>query len=286
MTEKKRSYVLAGVCFLLLAGILWGRKACEEMKTKTEKTEYEIVCLGDSVLGQFRDEDGVVRLLEERTGLKIYNGAFGGTNMSRINTERSMSEQHDSLSMAALSEAIAYRDFGVQRTLRIKDNATEYFADTVKELADIDFSRVDILFIEHGTNDYNNGVPIDNAEDPYDVYSFGGALRSSIRSLRKAYPGLRIILMTPTYSWFPFKDETCETWNTGYGYLEDYVNKELQIGEEMGVEVIDNYHDLYPHETMEDWKTYTRDGLHLNEAGRRLLAGAMAEYIGEHKGEQ
>jgi len=45
------------------------------------------------------------------------------------------------------------------------------------------------------------------------------------------------------------------------------------------MEFIDMYHDLYPHEEWEDWKRYTRDGMHLNEAGRRLMAEKIAREL-------
>ena len=61
------------------------------------------------------------------------------------------------------------------------------------------------------------------------------------------------------------------------------MNAQLRAGEELGIEVIDVYHDFYPHEKWEDKDLYTRDGLHPNEAGRKLLAQRIAEEL--RKGE-
>ena len=146
-------------------------------------------------------------------------------------------------------------------------------------MENIDFGQVKILLIGHGLNDYHGGAPLDNPDNPYDEYSFAGALRSSITALKKAYPDMRIILVTPTYSWYLVQGQTCEELDAGYGVLEVFVEKEKEVAAELGVEVIDLYHDFYPHETWEDLYVYTDDGLHPNEAGRQKIAEKLAEYL-------
>jgi len=60
------------------------------------------------------------------------------------------------------------------------------------------------------------------------------------------------------------------------------VNAEIAAAEELGIEIIDIYHDLYPHEEWEDWMLYSVDGLHPNEAGRVLLAQVITDYFRNH----
>lgn len=246
-----------------------------------EKSVYKIVCLGDSIFGQIRGETSITHIMEEILQEKIFNGAFGGSNMSRLDNSRSLAYPTDGLSMAALAQAIGYDDFRVQRNVKIEayGNGTEYFGETLEMLSGIDFQQVEVLFIEHGANDYHAEIPLINSADVYDTYTFGGALRMIIETLRERFPSLRIILVTPTYSWSERLQLTCEEWNTGHGYLEDYVNLEIQIAEEYGIEVIDNYHDFYPHEEWEDLRIYTTDGLHPNEAGREKIARRLADYL-------
>ena len=248
---------------------------------KEDKITYPIVCLGDSILGATRDETSVTYLLQEDLGVEVFNGALGGTTLSRQEGKSRFAYKKDGLSFAALAQAIAYEDFGVQRTIYIHEPGTDYFKETIDELAMIDFSQVEILFIDHGINDYNASFPIYNEEDQYDEYSFTGALRSSIELLQQKYPDLRIILITPTYSWFLYLEQTCEERYAEYGYLEDYVNAELLVAEELDVEIIDHYHNFYPHENWEDWSIYTTDGLHPNEAGRRKIAESLANYLNQ-----
>lgn len=265
--------IISAVLFcVLLLGTFPLRKSSEEYAPR-------IVVLGDSVLGQVRDETAVSEQLSALMGCEVFNGAMGGTSASRINREGRLSYSKDSLSFSMISRAALLEDFGWQQATRVRESATEYFPEVIDGLEKIDFSGVEILLVNYGVNDYHAGVPLDNPYDPYDPYTFAGAFRGGVSAWQKAYPNLRIILLTSTYSWYEFTGETCEEKDEGGGILEDYVNAEIQVAEEMGVEVLDLYHDFYPHETWEQWVYYTNDGLHPNEAGRQMLAETIAAYL-------
>lgn len=263
------SAVLFGVLFLSTFPL---RKTCKVYFPR-------IVVLGDSIFGQTRDETSVSSQLSALLEQEIFNGALGGTCASRVNREGRLAYSKDSLSFVEISRAAALDDFGWQQATRVRESNTEYFPEVIDDLEKIDFSSVDILLVQYGLNDYHAGVPLDNPEDPYDPYTFAGAFRSAVACWREAYPEIRIILLTSTYSWYEYAGKTCEEMDEGGGILEDYVNKEIQVAEEMGVEVLDLYHDVYPHDTWEDRNLYTHDGLHPNEAGRTLLAEAVAAYL-------
>lgn len=238
-----------------------------------------ILVLGDSIFGQVRDETSVSALLSQLLGQEVYNGALGGTCFSRIDVEGRLAFTKDSLSFASISRAAALDDFGLQQATIVRESATEYFPEVIDDLEQTDFTGVDILLVQYGINDYHAGVPLENPHDPYDPYTFAGALRSGLSAWQEAYPNIRIVLLTSTYSWYEPTGETCEEKDEGGGILEDYVNMEIRVAEEMKVEVVDLYHDVYPHETWDDRKLYTADGLHPNEAGRRLLADIVASYL-------
>lgn len=243
------------------------------------KKDYQVICLGDSVIANNRDETSVTAVMEDILGVSVYNGAFGGTTASCKNTENRAAVAMDSVSLTELVDAICQENFAVQNaSIRSyvnsigTDVAIKYFPEGVYGFNDIDWDKVEIIVIEHGANDYLAGTALDNPQNPYDVYTYGGALRTALQELQEKKPNVRVILCTPTYCWFVADEESCEEKNLGGGYLEDYVNLELQIAEEFGVEIVDNYHDSGIGGDFADWSVYTEDGLHLNEAGRRLIA--------------
>lgn len=243
------------------------------------RVSYDAVFLGDSVYGLCRDETSIAAKVQDKTGLKCYNGGLGGTVLGRADAERRLGYTKDSVSAAGLVRSFVVKDFGVQKTVRVREPATDYFEDTLGDLGQIDFDQVKILFIGSGLNDYHAGNPIESTENPYDEYTYCGAIRSIVRELRHAYPDLRIIFITPPYTWYTVPELTCEEYDLGGGVLEDYVNAEIGLCQALDVEVIDIYHDFYPHDTWEDLYLYTDDGLHPNEASREKIAQTIADYL-------
>lgn len=263
----------AAILFVLVMAVTF-----PDRQEELVRTAYPVVILGDSLTGQCRDETSVAAQLEALIGMPVFNGAFGGTCMA-MQGEVQDNYTTDLLNMVSLSKAMAADDFGVQQTVRTTRDIMYYFQDTVDELECIDFDRVEVLILAFGINDYHAGIPIDNEKNPLDETSYGGALRSVLTTLQKRYPDMRIILATPTYAWYVSEGLTCEEYDTGAVYLEEYVAKEISIAKEFGVEVVDFYHDVYTHERWEDWKLYTEDGLHPNAKGRALLAGILAKML-------
>ena len=248
---------------------------------ESKEVSYKIVCMGDSIIGNERGETSITSIMSRELSVPVYNGAFGGTTMTCRETEKRAAVTTDTLSMAKLSEAVAQQDFYVQNAGITRSSAMEYFPESVYGFQYIDFDDVEILVIEHGVNDYLTGVPLDNEQDPYDVYTFGGALRYTLETLQNQYPDMRIILVTPTYCWFLYEKLTCEEKNLGQGFLKDYVDLEKEIAALYQVEVVDNYYEsgIGAEERFEDWEIYTQDGVHLNEAGRALVASRIIECI-------
>ena len=254
--KKKILYsVTAAVLFVLLLVLFFPGDR------EYQRIPYDVVFLGDSVYGLCRDETSIAAKLQEKTGLKCYNGGLGGTVLGRADAERRLGYTKDSISAAGLVRSFVVKDFGVQRTVHIREAATDYFEDTLGDLGQIDFDQVKILFIGSGLNDYHSGTPIESTADPYDEYTYCGAIRSIVKELREAYPELRIIFITPPYTWYTDPELTCEEYDLGGGVLEDYVNAEIGLCEALNVEVIDIYHDYYPHDTWDDLYLYTDDGL-------------------------
>ena len=266
--------ILAAILFVL--AVVWTK----DYDKGTDNT-YKIVCLGDSNLGNARNCLGTIALLEAKIGQPILNGAFGGSMMTDITGKKT--EYYSALSMYQIAVSICNNNFGVQKSAidtLARTNYLNYFEDGMEQLAKVDFDEVEILIIEHGVNDYLSGIPVDNGRDPYDTDTFCGTIRTVITMLQKEYPNLRIILVTPAYC-APVSGNgeyrPCDTFDYGGGYLEDYVNAEIEVAKEMNVEVIDLYHELEINE--ENISTYLYDGLHFSEYGMEVLAEFLGDYL-------
>lgn len=266
--------VLAAVLFVLLFVVTFRGRAVDK-----KGEQPTVVAFGDSVLGLIRDETSVTFLLQEKLGETVFNAGFGGTCMAKNADNLQLSYPKNCLNMAGLVNAILGEDFGVQHAVRWRESNMEYFPEVVDALEAVDFAKVEVVLIQHGINDYHAGTPIENPENRYDEYTFAGALRTAVETLKKVNPSLRIVLVTPTYSWYAERKQTCEEINFGGGLLEEYVNAEIDVALELGVEVIDVYHDFYTHEKWVDKDLYTWDGIHPNEAGREMLAERIAEVL-------
>lgn len=255
---------------------------------RAKEASYDIVFLGDSVIGNTDANAGVTDIVEEMLGKSVFNGAFGGTTCCQGTDLLWGSVTSGEWSMTRLADAIAYRDFKSQLgTMNYADSYSEvnaqalyYFKDRMQELSRIDFARVEVLVIEHGTNDYNCGRRLDNPEDLYDTATFGGALRHSLEVLGEAYPDMAIVLLSPIYCEFGENGELpCDSWDSGYGTLDAYVELEREIAEEYGVYYIDAYHESGIRQ--ENAKEYLYDGLHLTQEGREKLGQFVAECLKE-----
>lgn len=247
---------------------------------KPKEREAAVVVFGDSVMGEVRDGTAVPAQLETLLGRRVYNAGFGGTCAARTEQGEPLDYIWGTFSLVELAKAVEAGDFGVQQSVVMRESNTEYFAEVIDGLEQIDFSDVEIVLIQQGLNDYHRGVLIEDPENPCDEHTFLGALRVAVHSLKSRNPEVRVMIVTPLFTWYTDeRQKTCEAADYGGGVLEDYVNAEIALAEELGIEVIDLYHDFFPHEEWEDWRLYSRDGMHPNEAGREKMAGRIAEYI-------
>lgn len=273
--------IIYGICGTLLILVLLPVLLRSDRQTDIQA---EVLFLGDSIIGQYRDETSIPWLVAQQTGMSVVNGDFGGTTMSRQNREGRDAYYWDGLSFSQLAKAVAAQDFGGQQTIRTKNYVTMHFGDIVDELDRLDLSSVRTMVISYGMNDYTTGSPICNPDDPEDPYTMEGAMRTGIGLLQQSYPNLRIIFVSPTYCWWFIDTEGsvvdfCENHDFGGGHLEEYVEAQRKVAQECGVEFLDLYHGYYPNEKLEDWHLYTEDGIHPNEAGRRKIAETLATYL-------
>ena len=249
----------------------------------------KIVNFGDSIFGKRRPPEDISTYLAEYTGAETYNIGFGGCRMS----EQSYDPPFDVFGMYRLADAVASGDYSSQEAAfdaePIEEPLPDYFAEALKTLEGIDFSKVDIVTIAYGTNDYTAKQPLDS-EDKYDINSYGGALRYSIEKLSSAFPNMKLVICSQTYRFWRKDGVVTDDSNTlycGENKLTDFVKKTKEIAEEYGLDYINNYDgDIVINESNRDVCFYETDGTHPIIPGIKIIAENISNYLTKKYGEE
>lgn len=233
-----------------------------------DRGEVNIVVLGDSIWDLVRDETGIDAVLEEKLDCNVYNLAISGTGASL----RLAEDKVEMWNGQSLTRMVSH----------ITGNGEAAITDTEEagELIDsIDYDSVDYFIIAYGLNDYFNAVPIDG-ENPLDIYTYGGALRSAISMLQESYPNAKIILMSQTYCQnYSYGKIVADSndFDYGAGFGTAYVTKAQEIAEEYDLIFVDVYHKMNINRN--NGLKYLIDATHLTEKGREKYASILAEYL-------
>lgn len=241
-----------------------------------------VVNFGDSIFGKRRPPEDISTYLAKITGATVYNCGFGGCHMSNH-----YSEIYNPFSMCNLADAIVSGDWTAQEnalTVTGSSDVPSYFAEALAILKGLDFSKVDIITIAYGTNDWTADNNIENNNDLYSKNTFAGALRYSIEKLLTAYPNLKIFICSQTYRFWMDDDgafiEDSDTKENGYKVkLTDYVAKTEEIAKAYHLPFIDNYYSLGFN--MFNRSKYFKgiDGTHPLPEGCRLIAEHIANEL-------
>ena len=239
-----------------------------------------IVNFGDSIFGNRRPPNDISTEIAKLTGATVHNCGFGGCRMSSYPT----TPQFDAFSMYRLANSIANNDWTLQDTAVSTTGwgMPTYFPEVLNLLKSIDFSKVDIITIAYGTNDFMSGKVLDNAENNKDTTKFAGALRYSIETLLNAYPHLKIFVCTPIYRfWIDDSGNFSEDSDTkvdGGQKLTDYVTKVKEVAEEYHIPYIDNY-NIGMNKYNRSLYFSATDGTHPLPKGGNLIATHIAKKL-------
>ena len=164
-------------------------------------------------------------------------------------------------------------DFAISYMDEIPDELT----DSMETLQNIDFKTVDFIYIMYDGSDYFAGRPVSNPEIGTDVQTFAGATAASIELIRKTYPWIRIIVMSPTFG----IDENGEYVSSdikkyGSSSLSAYVLDQYATAYNLHTTFIDNIYGTFYEDIAKDYLT---DNLHLNQKGRELVVVRMIEAL-------
>ncbi len=216
-------------------------------------TNTTIVFLGDSNIANFNGTLSIPGVVGNFSNAQVFNCGLGGGSAT-YNPEN---DTHFPKIVEAMTsgnieiipkEAQVYK--GLSEFLKRQENKDENLW----------------IIINYGLNDYFNGFPI-FSDNPNDITTYEGALRTGISVLQESYPDAVIILMTPTFC-INNNDGTEKASEQG-GVLVDYVEAVENVAEEMSIYSLNNYKDLGINK--DNRGQYLIDDCHLNELGRLRL---------------
>lgn len=230
-----------------------------------------IVNFGDSIFGNYGTPNDISTYIANMTNAIVYNVGFGGCRMAEH-----PSPQYDAFGMYRLADSIANKDWSMQDDA-IASMSNVNFTEKLATLKSIDFSKVDIITIAYGTNDFSGS-------DSYET-KFKNALRHSIETISNAYPNIEIVLCTPIYRfWMDENGEFLEDSDTSVKSgkkLTDFVQWIKEVASEYNLYVIDNYNESGINSTNRAEVFPSNDGTHPNSIGRKMIAENMAKKLYE-----
>ncbi len=237
-----------------------------------------ILCLGNNPLTDETGDNGFTSLLAAKTGAAVYNGGFPDSTVGARYSAYNESYPRDNFNLPYVAKSICTGDFSRMKAAAGAETDGRY-AQTVEMLEQMDYGSIDIIAIVYDAADYLALIPSDNPNDPYELSTYTGGLRNAIEDIQKAYPYIRIVVMSHTFAHHVDENGNYQNGgNTdlGNGALPHYLIKEVDVSISCGVSIIDNFYGTINEDNYADYMT---DYIHLNDAGRNLMADRLAELV-------
>ena len=140
--------------------------------------------------------------------------------------------------------------------------------------------EADVVVVFGGTNDYGHGdAPFGKLGDT-DRGTYCGAVRWLMNKLTEMYPNAKIVFMTPARRLGDEKPSQSLHRYYPSLLLRDYVDVIIETAKDFDIHVLDLYTQLgIDPNGEEDRVKYTAEGLHFNDAGHRVIAQRLKEFL-------
>ena len=244
----------------------WGRyDSYPPAVTILDTKPYEILNLGDSIFGNNEKPWDLGTHIQNITGMKVANCSYGGTT-ARIIPSGNMSP----LGLPSIVDCIVSEDFSALHTPAYWSNLHEYrYAVPTLLFGMIEFSKIKLITIAYGTNDYNSNTLLDNTDNALDTSTYKGGLRYAVENLQTKYPDITLIMLSPIFRYwsnssdYSTVDTDSDTRTNSLGLkLTDYVEAMREVADEYHLPYFDNYKGIGLNKYTAP--TWLRDGTHLN----------------------
>lgn len=253
---------------LAVTGIVCLWKAHQKETLIAERGQVQIVVLGDSIWDICRDETGIAAVLEqELVSARVFNCAAMGTSAAyRSQQEGETEEQTQEWNRKSLMGLLECEDMEQVLAGRAGEDR-------------LSLEQADYIVLAYGLNDYFCAVPRQTS-DPYDTFSYSGALRTAVQRLQRDYPQARICILSQTYCQgysYGKVDSESDYKDYGGGTGPDYVTAAESVAQELGCIFVNNYKDMGIN--IHNGPKYLSDATHLTAYGRAKYARILADCL-------
>lgn len=248
------------------------------LEGREDDGETTILCFGNNPFSDDRGDTGLAAQIASKTGATVYDCAFPDSSLACRYPVYNPEYTKDHFNFYYVVECFRNNEFtAISSTASYE--ADPRYAEGVEVMKTVDMDKVDIIVIMYDSTDYNIGTPSDNPDNPYDVTTFTGGLRTTVANIKSTWPYIRIFVMSPTYAQAIDEEGNLSNGTTtdwGNGTLTHYLVKEVDAAMDCGVSIIDNYYGTI---NEDNYKEYMKDHMRYNEAGREKLAERIADVI-------
>lgn len=246
--------------------------------------ETTIVCFGNAPFADDRDSsDNLANIIAQKTGATVYNCSVSGSYLAAENYTLDPSYRPiDAYNFYWLAQVACKTPItgGHEKAAEHMGKKTPpEGAEVYETLENLDFKEVDVIALMYDASDYYAGHEMYSDENSTDIKQFTGNMEAGIELLKTTYPWIRIIVMSPTYAYAV--DETgkyvsSDQYTYGWDVLSTYAIKQQQSCSNQSVTFIDH---IYGTITEDNADKYLIDNVHLNVAGRKLVADRFIEAL-------
>ena len=251
---------------------------------RNEDDETTIVCFGNAPFADDRgSSDNLASMIAEKTGATVYNCSVSGSFLAAENytldpSYRPMDAYNFYwLAQLATKTPIYFRH--EQASDAMRDKTPPEAQEVYDTLWNLDFSEVDVIAIMYDASDYYAGHEMYSDTNDTDIQQFTGNMEAGIELIQNAYPWIRIIVMSPTYAYAVNEDGkyiSSDQYTYGWDVLSTYAIKQQESCSRRSVTFIDH---IYGTITEDNAKDYLIDNVHLNVAGRELVADRFVDAL-------
>ncbi len=233
--------------------------------------ELNILCLGGNPFSDERGEAGLAAKIGKLGKANVINGAFPDSQITCRNPEYDPSDQEgmdDIFNFFYVAYCISIGNFDAMDNVAAFHMDDERYSAAIEALKNTDFNKIDMIALMYDSTDYINEMPIVNEGYRDELTTYVGSLKNGLELIQEAYPHIRIIFMSPTYSELD-GGKSGRTTDLGNGTLIQYWQWAFDITGSCSVSFLDNY---YGSINENNFGEYLSEGMHINEKGREKIA--------------